>query len=140
MRMRGWRTRLEAVLLGYRGKPLEWGVRDCVTFAGDAVAAITGEDYIGDYRGKYTTPKAAIRLLRRDYRDLSEALAERFPEIHISEAATGDLVAVPADGEWGIGLGVVIGDTIAAYSEQGGLGSLPLIGSPNEKRRAFRVQ
>lgn len=59
------RTALDELVAQRAAQPFAWGVRDCAMWAFDAVHAATGRDPAPDLRGAYSTPRAALRLLRR---------------------------------------------------------------------------
>ncbi|ERI13515.1 hypothetical protein O206_08585 [Ochrobactrum sp. EGD-AQ16] len=42
----------------------EWGVSDCLMTAADAIKAVTGEDPLAEFRGKYKTEAGAARKMR----------------------------------------------------------------------------
>lgn len=62
-----WPDRLAAVIRSSQDQPFEWGKHDCALWTSSCVEAMTGIDTLAGYRGKYKTPKGALRqLLRRD--------------------------------------------------------------------------
>lgn len=65
-------------------RPFSWGFHDCALFAGGAVKAMTGRDFVGDWRGKYRSAAGSLKMLRRSgYADVSgpftAALGEPVP-------------------------------------------------------------
>lgn len=61
-----WDLRLAAAVDAARGRPFVWGQHDCLTWAFDVRAAITGQPSLADqWRGRYRTEKGALRLIRR---------------------------------------------------------------------------
>lgn len=64
-RIPGWQARLTALIASRQGLPFAWGLRDCCTWAADAVMALLGVDPARDERGTYCDPRGAYRLLRR---------------------------------------------------------------------------
>lgn len=43
----------------------QWGASDCCAFAGEWIRRATGRDPFGRYRGRYASPLAAQRLIKR---------------------------------------------------------------------------
>lgn len=89
-RLVDWPERLEAFLRERAARPFAWGAQDCVTFAADAVEAMTGVDPIADLRGRWTTPRQALREMER-HGGLWRAILSRLEEIPIGEARRGDV-------------------------------------------------
>lgn len=115
-------------------EPFRWGTADCLCFAADVAAAITGTDPVAHLRGRYTTATGAQRILRREgWGDVAGLAATLWAEVPVAAATTGDwAVVTAADGT--AALGVVSGDRIIARGPDG-LGSMPLTAAS----RAFRV-
>lgn len=63
MRLEDWATRLREYIEASRDLPFEWGKRDCMLYAADAVQVQTGKDLAEPFRG-YTTEKQARRILQ----------------------------------------------------------------------------
>ena len=61
----GWETRLSDCVEDTRSAPFVWGWRDCATWAFDVRRALTGQDAAAAWRGRYSTPLGAARMLRR---------------------------------------------------------------------------
>lgn len=66
MRLPDWDRRLALVTEKHMRLPGEWGVSDCLLTAADAIEAVTGEDVMARWRGRYSTEKGAARLLRKE--------------------------------------------------------------------------
>lgn len=103
------------------GMPGAWGTRDCATAFFDAVAAITGEDLIAEFRGRYTTELGAAKLLRKQGCDTIEQFAEKlFRDRGIEELPTVRLAgrgdAVVLDTQDGPALGMVALDGMHAIT------------------------
>lgn len=102
MRRDGWETRFRETLEAWEHKPFQWGETDCAHFAAAVVLALTGRDFLGTWRGAYTSRlTAAARLRGRGHRTLATALGEALAAIGAQEidpraAAVGD-VGVTAD-------------------------------------------
>lgn len=132
-RLPDWQARLVTYLHAARLRPFAYGRHDCSLFAADCVSAMTGQDMAVPWRGRYTTLRGGIRVLRRaGYRDHVALTASLFPEIPPLSAQPGDLAVVPTDE--GPALGVVQGEAVYLLGPTGlGLVSLLLA------QRAFRV-
>lgn len=63
-RLIDWQRRFNEYLASVRGKQFIWGEFDCCIFAADAVLAVTGEDLMYEFRGKYSSRLEAAQLLR----------------------------------------------------------------------------
>lgn len=133
-RLPDWRPRLVAFLTAAQRAPFRPGQHDCALFAAGAVAAMTGQDYAAPYRGRYTTIRGGIRVLRADgFADHIALAAHHLPERPVAFARAGDLAVVPT--EDGPALGVVQGAGIYVLSPAGGLSLVPLTAAT----RAFGV-
>lgn len=89
-----WRERLATLLDERRRYGFAFGRFDCCLWAADAVEAMTGVDFIADYRG-YATPEGAMRRLKRaGVASVFAFVDARFPRA--MRARQGDLVGVPA--------------------------------------------
>ena len=133
-RLINWQARLVTYMADCRALPFQIGSHDCALFAAGAVAAMTGHDPAAEWRGRYTTHRGGLRVLRRaGFWDHIEVVATQFPEILRIEALPGDLAAINTiDGP---ALGVVQGAAIYVLRPDG-LGLVPR----NAATRAFRVE
>jgi hypothetical protein len=132
-RLNDWQARLGAYLADCRARSFEIGRHDCALFAAGAVEAMTGHDPAAEWRGRYTTQRGGLRVLRRaGFRDHIAAVAAQFPEIPVPSALPGDLAVINTDD--GPALGVMQGAAIYVLGP-GGLGLMPR----NVAARAFRV-
>lgn len=133
MRQPDWHARLVEYLHGARVRPFQFGQHDCSLFAADCVAAMTGNDMAADWRGRYSTMRGGLRVLRKAGFDDHIALAaSRFPEVAPLMAQPGDLAVVPTDD--GPALGVVQGEAVYVLGPHG-LGLVSILSAS----RAFRV-
>ena len=109
---KGWQNRLSAYLAGAGRERFVPGQHDCALFASSALAAMTGEDLAAPYRGRYTTERGGIRILRwDDYRDHIALAAAHLRARDPGEGARpGDLAVIPT--ERGPALGVVQGAAV----------------------------
>lgn len=133
MRHQHWHVALIQYLATCARTPFAEGSNDCALFAAGAVEAMTGTDYAAPYRGRYTTTKGGLRMLRRaGFADHIALAAANLPEIPVSSAKPGDVAAVATpEGE---ALGVVQGAGVYVLTP-GGMGILPA----DQITRAFRV-
>lgn len=124
MRQPDWQSRLTAYLAASAQKEFQEGAHDCALFAAGAVAAITGHDYAAVYRGRYTTTRGGLRVLRRDgFADHVALAASHLAEKPIARANPGDLAVLETDE--GPALGVVQGEGIFVL-RQNGMALVPL--------------
>lgn len=130
-----WRIALHAAIEDHRREPFVWGERDCALFAADCVAAMTGEDLAAPFRGRYATPRGALRILRAaGHADLVALVSARLDPLAPMRAHAGDLVVFATEGPFGVSLGIVQGER-AAVRLDGGIGSLPRL----DAIKAFRI-
>ena len=98
MRISTWEDALSNYILTKRHEPFEYGLNDCCLFAAGAVEAITGQDPMPEFRGKYDSLKTSLQVnIRR-----SKA-SGKFPEVEIGHAQRGDLAFL--DGSVGVVMG-----------------------------------
>lgn len=105
----GWQPRLVAYLAEVGRADFAYGRNDCALFAAGAVQAMTGEDFAAEWRGRYTTLRGGLRLLRAaGHSDHVALAAAHFPPV--SRPRPGDLAVVQtADGP---ALGIVQGASV----------------------------
>lgn len=138
MRRPDWEARLGAYLRACRDTPFAWGRHDCCLFAAGAVIAMTGIDLMGEFRGRYRTPRGAIRALRRHGAGTLEATMDgKLLAIEPAYAKRGDLVLANY-GEGEGALCVVLGRDAAAVGAEGDREGLVTIGRA-QWRRAWQV-
>lgn len=97
--------RLAAAIAAARARPFAWGANDCVTWAADVRLALTGEDLATGWRGRYSTPRGAARLIRRmGFRSLTAAVTAALgaPLPSVLMAQRGDVVREGAVEAFGI--------------------------------------
>lgn len=92
---------IEAALAAYLKAAVrqgfDWRRRNCHVFAGDWMLQICGIDPGAEFRRRCTTPRGALRLIRRaGFRDLAECSAARmsaagFAEIDPDQTRPGDV-------------------------------------------------
>jgi hypothetical protein len=92
MRISTWENALVNYIIIKRDEPFEYGVNDCCLFAAGAVEAITGEDPMSEFRGKYDSLKGSIKAINEIGAGTLEATLDgKFPEVSIGYAQRGDL-------------------------------------------------
>ncbi|RNF35385.1 DUF6950 family protein [Paracoccus methylarcula] len=131
-----WRGRFAAEMDRQRRVGFAWGKQDCALgLVCGAVQAITGADLARGYRGKYRSPRAALKLLGDSGADnLGDFAALHLPEIHPSQARVGDLGILAAEGPIGEAFCIVDASGVIVMTEQGH-GRLPRA----DMTRAFKV-
>lgn len=120
-RFEDWPARLMAAIDAASKKPFQWGENDCMLFGADIVLAMTGHDYMAAYRGKYLTSGGAMRMLRfygyaSIYEAVSAGLGEPLGSVFFAQR--GDVVLY-GDKEWKHGMGICMGEDIAAMAKDG---------------------
>lgn len=137
-RVKGWRAKFDATVDVIRLHPFDWKMQnDCVFgLAAPLVTAITGRAQAREFVGKYRTAEGAlVEMKRAGYDSLADAVADRFEEIHPSQARVGDIVAYKTDTPFKYALGVVNGERAFVLRDDG-LGTMDLL----EADRAFRIE
>lgn len=120
-RLDDWRARLAAEMDRQRRVPFAWGKQDCaIGFAAGIVEALTGVDMARGFRGKYASPRGALKLLMDEGADsLTAFVAARLPEVHPAFANVGDIGVVASDGHLGQALCMIDASGLVVMTEQG---------------------
>ena len=121
MRRENWPSRLTEIINAASSRRFLCGEYDCFIFCADVVEAITGRDLFEgyDFRGKYKTPKGAIKLIKKNGFVDIEAIWDHFAEpVDISFAQRGDIILIDVDEELPA-TGPVIDSRAAFLSKQG---------------------
>ena len=104
MRISAWEDALANYITTKRHEPFEYGVNDCCMFAAGAFEAITGEDPMPEFRGKYDSLKTSLKVIKDIGAGTLEATMDaKFPEAEIGQAQRGDLAFL--DGSVGVVMG-----------------------------------
>lgn len=104
MRISSWEDALSDYIATKRHEPFEYGANDCCLFAAGAVEAITGEDPMPEFRGKYDSLKTSLQVIKDIGAGTLEATMDsKFSEIEIGQAQRGDLAFL--DGSVGVVMG-----------------------------------
>lgn len=120
-RLDDWRARLAAEMDRQRRDPFAWGKHDCaIGFAAGIVEALTGVDLAKGYRGKYSSPRGALKILSEAGADsLSAFVGQRLPQVHPAFANVGDIGIVVADGPLDEALCMIDASGLVVMTEQG---------------------
>ena len=114
MRISAWEDALVNYIAIKRHEPFDYGVNDCCLFAAGAVEAITGEDHMSEFRGKYDSLKTSLIAIRDIGAGTLEATMDgKFPEVGIGNAQRGDLAFFDDS------IGVVMGSFAYFVSDDG---------------------
>lgn len=93
-RVPSWDRALEDLATAHVSISPEWGVSDCLMTAADAIKAVTGEDPLSQFRGKYKTEAGAARKMRANdcetVKDVLETYLQLEPVNRLS-ARRGDV-------------------------------------------------
>ena len=104
MRISTWEDALSDYIVAKRHEPFEYGVNDCCLFAAGAVEAVTDEDPMPEFRGKYDSLKTSLQVIKDIGAGTLEATMDaKFPEVEIGHAQRGDLAFL--DGSVGVVMG-----------------------------------
>jgi hypothetical protein len=105
MRMPDWQGRLLACLAAAENKPFAWGTHDCCVFAADCVQAVTGDDPLSHWRGRWRTERGAARVMRSvgggGLAQAAETLAREcgWPLVAVAQAQRGDVALAVIDAQ-----------------------------------------
>jgi len=138
MRVDNWPGHFSQVIEAYKHKDFVWGETDCVCFAADCIKAITGFDFLKDYRGIYNDEEGALRLIAQ-HGGLEEGLGKLLlpvtsgvrpssvsaPCVNVvcGHAVRGDLVILDMNGK--LSCGIWIGRCALAPMPDRGLCEVP---------------
>lgn len=120
MRFEGWEVILDRHIEEARGKPFEWGARDCALWSANWVRKATGIDLGAEWRGQYASEdEASALMLSRGFSCPADIASKHLDSIPVSFAQRGDIV------KHGVGaLGICFG-RISYFLTPGGLASVP---------------
>lgn len=120
-RYEDWRARLSKYVREVRSNPYELGSQDCWLFIAGAINAMVGVDIGENYRGKYTTPQGAIKVMRKAKASNLASLAQKHLTLRDSViyAQIGDVMGIPTDDEFGFALGILNGERILVVTPNG---------------------
>lgn len=118
-RIPGWERHLAEAVEAARDRPFRWGRHDCAIWAFDLRRALAGgHDVAALWRGRYTTARGAVRVMRRlGWSSLEAAGRELLgaPLPSVQHAQRGDLVLA----DTGLGFGICLGARAAGIAPSG---------------------
>lgn len=129
-----WQPRLFEAIAQRNTAVFDYGKFDCCLAGADLIVAITGDDPMADFRGRYKSAAGAARLLKRDGKGtLLKTLISLMPKqgsrrIPVASAGMGDLVLTKKglhDLCRGQACGIAMGAT-AIFSGEVGWTHLPI--------------
>lgn len=124
---------LMAYIEAVRSHPFEWGEHDCCQFAAGAVEAMTGQNPMKEFIGRYSdveTARAALREIGAG--TLYHTMLTKFgAPLHPAMGRRGDIAYAIHDGPT---LGVCLGADCAFVGEQGNQKGLVMIPTLDTKR------
>ncbi|MER9170908.1 hypothetical protein NKI12_26855 [Mesorhizobium australicum] len=100
-RLKDWDKRLARLVSSIKDEPGVWGETDCLLTAAAAIEAVTGQDIMAPWRGRYKTELGAAKLMRKEGCETVEDVLGKFfglPEIGRLSALRGDVGVVDRDG------------------------------------------
>jgi hypothetical protein len=122
-RVDDWDAALDRVIAAHQQQPFAWGTSDCLHFALDVAAALTGFDPRAADPPVYNSRNEAMTVLReRGFDTIEQMLNHYFLKIHPAWAHRGDIAVINQDD--GISVGVFVGAMIAV-KDIAGLGFVP---------------
>ncbi|GAA5540462.1 hypothetical protein [Brucella sp. NBRC 113783] len=134
-RVPGWDRALEDLATAHVSIAPEWGVSDCLMTAADAIKAVTGEDPLVKFRGKYKTEAGAARKMRangcENVKDVFENYLQLEP-VNRLVARRGDVGVMVINDEYVAGF---ICGTGFAVKQPSGLAFFPV----TDIEQAYRV-
>lgn len=124
-RFYNWDIKLVEYIRAKRKEPFAWGGNDCLTFANNAVIAMRGNGFAGNYLGDYKTLRGAIGAYKRWLEasgcdTVIEGLDQQFERIK-GLPPRGSIVAMPVnDGAvFPYSIGVMVSQYAAFVGEEG---------------------
>lgn len=98
--------------------PFQYGVSDCFILMMDAARALTGEDPYAGERTYKTENGAMLRLKKRGFASVEDAIAAVYERVPHSLAKRGDLAICLGEDDPIVG-GVIMGSDVWGKGEQG---------------------
>lgn len=120
MRFEDWPSRLQEVIRKWECVPFDRATTDCVEFAIDVIAELTGRQIINPEAGNYVDEATALACVQKHGASLREVVSDYMgEEITTSFAQRGDLVLRQNN------LGICLGKD-AAFRHETGLVLVPM--------------
>lgn len=131
MRYPDWPTRLSQYVIEEQKKPFKYGEHDCCTFLAGAVIAMTGEDRMAEFRGKYDSRASGAQALREiGNGTLMKTLYKKFGKpVPGAHGRRGDIALYESGA-----LGLVLG-RYAIFLGEDGYQHIPI----SQLKKVFRV-
>lgn len=126
-RLPGWRKRYESFIDAVKARPFDWEQHDCaVAFAGGLVLALTGEDLVAPWRGRFSSRAGALEVMRQaGFSNLGDLVATLLPEHeHPSRMRLGDIAGIPMESAFRLSLGICNGAGTILVLREDGMGVL----------------
>jgi hypothetical protein len=125
-RLPDWQSRLQSCLDSRRAAAFQYGIFDCCLFSCDCVEAMTGHDMAAWFRGRYSTRKQALELVReRTGHPSVKAIAEyaaaecEMRPVGILMAQRGDMVLVGKGSKAVLGIVSLLGTDVMCQGTSG---------------------
>lgn len=114
-------TALIQYIESVKNKSFTWGTHDCCMFANNCMLAFVGEDFMPEFKGKYTDLESAGAAIRDiGSRTLYHTMVKKFGRpFNIARAKRGDII-YKRDGLEGPSLGICMG-AITYFAGETGL-------------------
>lgn len=130
----GWVSHLFDYVKSVWTTPFEWGKFDCFIFMGGAIRAMTGDGFVDQIIGKYSSYEEALEICRQHgYTSPLDFIVRNFEQNpSILHTMRGDIVIVKDDGE--LLIGICQGDRVYLVGDTG------IVTCPLEMaKRSYRV-
>jgi len=99
--------------------PFDEAKNNCGLFVANCIRAMTGVDLAYRYRGRFSSLREGLALIREDgYDDLCDLLAARLEEIPAVKAVNGDVMAF-SNNLTGWAIGICNGEMVTVLREDG---------------------
>ncbi len=135
MKKIGWEKRLVTYLHSVRNASHAPGELDCALFFGDAVRAMTGDDTVNSWRGKYKTLERGKAMLRKkgfaDHVAYVDSIFPQHDSVLFAQRGDG---AVVEDADGNVALGIVQGEYVYVMTLTG-LGLVKL----TDAKKAYKI-
>ncbi|MER9697670.1 hypothetical protein [Mesorhizobium sp. M0146] len=101
-RLPDWDRRLARVVSSFKDAPGVWGESDCLLTTAAGIEAVTGQDIMAPWRGRYKSEAGAARLMRKEgCLNVEDVLGKFFglPPVGRLLARRGDVGVIERDGD-----------------------------------------
>jgi hypothetical protein len=121
-----WQSRLQAYLDSRRAARFQYGACDCCLFTCDCVRAMTGHDMADWFRGRYSTRRRALELIRQRTGHVGvKAIAEHaaaecgLASVPVLMARRGDMALVGSGSKAILGIVSLLGTDVMCLDKNG---------------------